>query len=209
MTGARRVPALRESQMSLEEDALLLAKVELFANVAPRRLKLLALASSRVLFASGQDLCVEGDEGYEAFILVSGEADVKIKTPSGVATVARLKRNDIVGEMAILRDMPRTATVTAISDVSTLRIGKQDFLNLLKEFPEVTVEVMRSLAERLARTTSELANLRSAARRDGCRYRLPSTSGYGARAEPSQWWAPTRWNSAATPPALRFVRAAA
>ena len=86
--------------MSLEEDASLLAKVELFANVAPRRLKLLALASSRVLFEPGQDLCVEGDEGYEAFILISGEADVKIKTPSGVATVARLKRNDIVGEMA-------------------------------------------------------------------------------------------------------------
>ncbi len=148
--------------MSLEEDALLLAKVELFANVAPRRLKLLALASSRVLFAAGQDLCVEGDEGYEAFILVAGEADVKINTPKGVATVARLKRNDIVGEMAILREMPRNATVTAVSEVTTLRIGKQDFLNLMKEFPEVTVEVMRSLAERLAGTTHELANLRSA-----------------------------------------------
>ena len=150
--------------MSLEEDASLLAKVELFANVSPKRLKLLALASSRVLFAAGQNLCEEGDEGYEAFILVSGEADVKIRTPTGVATVARLKRNDIVGEMAILRDMPRTATVTAVSEVYTLRIGKQDFLNLLKEFPEVTVEVMRSLADRLARTTSELANLRSAAK---------------------------------------------
>ena len=74
--------------------------------------------------------CVEGDEGNEAFILISGDAEVKITTPSGVATVARLKRNDIVGEMAILRDMPRTATVTAASDVTTLRIGKQDFLNL-------------------------------------------------------------------------------
>jgi CRP-like cAMP-binding protein len=153
--------------MSLEEDATLLAKVELFANVAPRRLKLLALASSRVLFAAGQNLCVEGDEGYEAFIVISGEADVKIKTPSGVATVARLKRNDIVGEMAILREMPRNATVTAASDVTTLRIGKQDFLNLMKEFPEVTVAVMRSLAERLARTTSELANARAAAKGAG------------------------------------------
>lgn len=148
--------------MSLQEDALLLAKVDLFANVAPRRLKLLALASSRMTFETGQDLCVEGEEGNEAFILVTGEADVKIKTPTGVATVARLARNDIVGEMAILRDMPRTATVTAASTVSTLRIGKQDFLNLMKEFPEVTVEVMRSLADRLARTTSELASLRSA-----------------------------------------------
>jgi CRP/FNR family cyclic AMP-dependent transcriptional regulator len=148
--------------MSLEEDATLLAKVELFANVAPRRLKLLALASSRVLFAPGQDLCVEGDEGNEAFILISGEADVKVTTPAGVATVARLKRHDIVGEMAILRDMPRTATVTAASDVTTLRIGKQDFLNLMREFPEVAVAVMRALADRLARTTSELANVQAA-----------------------------------------------
>jgi CRP-like cAMP-binding protein len=148
--------------MSLEEDATLLAKVELFQNVAPRRLKLLALASSRVLFSTGQNLCVEGEEGNEAFILIAGEADVKIKTPSGVATVARLQRNDIVGEMAILREMPRNATVTAVSDLTTLRIGKQDFLNLMKEFPEVTVEVMRSLAERLAKTTSDLANLRAA-----------------------------------------------
>jgi len=148
--------------MSLEEDAALLSKVDLFANVAPRRLKLLALASSRVLFAAGQDLCVEGDEGNEAFILISGDAEVKVTTPSGVATVARLKRNDIVGEMAILRDMPRTATVTAASDVKTLRIGKQDFLNLMREFPEVAVAVMRSLADRLARTTSELAKLQAA-----------------------------------------------
>lgn len=147
--------------MSLDEDASLLAKVELFANVAPRRLKLLALASSRVMFAQGANLCVEGDEGDEAFILISGEADVKIKTPAGSANVARLKRNDIVGEMAILRDMPRNATVTAATDVTTLRIGKQDFLNLMREFPEVTVAVMRSLAERLARTTAELANARS------------------------------------------------
>jgi CRP/FNR family cyclic AMP-dependent transcriptional regulator len=79
-----------------------------------------------------------------------------------VATVARLKRHDIVCEMAILRDMPRTATVTAASDVTTLRIGKQDFLNLMREFPEVAVAVMRALADRLARTTSELANVQAA-----------------------------------------------
>ncbi len=148
--------------MSLEEDALALAKVELFANVAPKRLKLLALASSRVLFESGQALCVQGDEGDEAFILISGQADVTIEGASGATTVAQLKANDVVGELAILRDMPRNATVTAVTDVATLRIGKQDFLNLLKEFPEVSVEVMRTLAERLVRTTTELANARAA-----------------------------------------------
>ena len=148
--------------MSLDEDALALAKVELFTNVAPKRLKLLALASSRVLFEGGQALCVQGEEGDEAFILISGEADVSIESANGVAVVARLKANDVVGELAILRDMPRNASVTAVTDVATLRIGKQDFLNLLKEFPEVSVEVMRTLAERLVRTTTELANARAA-----------------------------------------------
>ena len=148
--------------MSLEDDASALAKVELFANVATKRLKLLALASSRVLFEAGQALCVQGEEGDEAFILMSGEADVTIEGAKGVAVVARLKPNDVVGELAILRDMPRNATVTAVTDVATLRIGKQDFLNLLKEFPEVSIEVMRSLAERLVRTTTELANARAA-----------------------------------------------
>ena len=148
--------------MSLEEDALALAKVELFANVAPKRLKLLALASSRVLFEDGQALCIQGEEGDEAFIVMSGEADVTIDGAGGTTTVARLKPNDVVGELAILRDMPRNATVTAVTDVATLRIGKQDFLNLLKEFPEVSIEVMRSLAERLVLTTTELANARAA-----------------------------------------------
>ncbi|MDH3704405.1 MAG: cyclic nucleotide-binding domain-containing protein, partial [Alphaproteobacteria bacterium] len=111
-----------------------------------------------------QALCVQGQEGDEAFILISGEADVSIKSANGVAVVARLKPNDVVGELAILRDMPRNATVTAVTDVATLRIGKQDFLNLLKEFPEVSIEVMRALAERLVRTTTELANSRAAAK---------------------------------------------
>ena len=148
--------------MSLDEDALALARVELFANVAPKRLKLLALASSRVLFESGEALCIQGEEGNEAFILISGEADVTIESAKGIATVARLKANDVVGELAILRDMPRNATVTAVTDVATLRIGKQDFLNLLKEFPEVSIEVLRSLAERLVKTTTELADARAA-----------------------------------------------
>ena len=94
--------------MSLEEDALALARVELFANVAPKRLKLLALASSRVLFEAGQALCVQGEEGDEAFILISGEADVTIDGAGGATIVAQLKANDVVGELAILRDNGRT-----------------------------------------------------------------------------------------------------
>jgi len=60
--------------------------------------------------------------------------------------------------------MPRNATVAAVTDAVALRIGRQDFLNLLREFPEVSIEVMPVLAERSVRTTAELAIARAAAK---------------------------------------------
>ena len=147
--------------MSIETYAQAMRQVPLFANVEPRRLKLLALASSYVLYKSGQKLCIQGEEGDAAFILISGEADVTIASGRRVTKVASLRANDVVGELSILRDMPRNATVTAVTDVTTLQIAKQDFLSLLAEFPDVSIEVARSLAERLVRTTAELANIRA------------------------------------------------
>jgi CRP-like cAMP-binding protein len=148
--------------MSIETYAQAMQQVPLFANVATKHLKLLALASACVVYKSGQKLCVQGEEGDAAFILISGEADVTIDSGHGATKVASLKANDVVGELSILRDMPRSATVTAVTDVTTLQIGKQDFLNLLNEFPDVSIEVSRSLAERLVATTSELAEARAA-----------------------------------------------
>lgn len=147
--------------MSIDTYARAMREVPMFANVAPKRLKLLALASSCVLYKAGEQLCIQGEEGDAAYILLSGEADVTIDSGKGSATVARLKANDFFGELSILRDMPRNATVTAVSDVTSLQIAKQDFLNLLHEFPDVSIEVARTLAERLARTTTELVEARA------------------------------------------------
>ena len=68
-----------------------------------------ALASCRALFDTGQALCVQGQGGDEAFVLISGEADVTIEGAGGegaggATTVAQLKANYAVGELAILRD---------------------------------------------------------------------------------------------------------
>ena len=148
--------------MSIETYAQAMRQVPLFANVATKHLKLLALASSCVTYKSGQKLCIQGEEGDAAYILISGKADVTIDSGKGTTKVADLKANDVVGELSILRDMPRSATVTAVTDVTTLQIGKQDFLNLLNEFPDVSIEISRTLAERLVTTTNELAEARAA-----------------------------------------------
>ena len=68
--------------MSLNEEVELLRSVPLFANIEPSKLKLLAFTSERLTFPAGQDLCKQGDIGDAAYVIVSGDADVIIDTPS-------------------------------------------------------------------------------------------------------------------------------
>jgi CRP-like cAMP-binding protein len=79
--------------------------------------------------------------------------------------VATIESNSIIGEIAILCDVARTATVKASAPLETLRIKKDQFIRLLAEFPEVAVEIMRVLADRLSRTTAELTEARRELRR--------------------------------------------
>ena len=142
--------------MSLSEEVELLRNIPLFSNIEPSKLKLLAFTSERLTYAEGQDLVVQGEAGDSAYIIVAGSADVIVDTPDGPLTVARVGKNDIIGEIAILCDVPRTATVRATSELTTLRISKELFFQLVTEFPQMAVEIMRELAARLERTTTQL-----------------------------------------------------
>ncbi|WP_290809619.1 Crp/Fnr family transcriptional regulator, partial [Ferrovibrio sp.] len=73
--------------------------------------------------------------------------------------VAHLRQNDFVGEIAILCDVPRTATVTATQETTVLRIEKDLFFRLIADFPQIAIEIMRVLAQRLDRTTADLREL--------------------------------------------------
>ena len=147
--------------MSLDSDAAALRQVPLFRNVDDQKLRLLAFMSERVVFDSGESIVVEGDFGDAAFIILSGTADVVIASAGGEQPVAQVGENDFVGEIAILIDVPRTATVRATSEVVALAVSKEHFFKLLNTFPDMAVEVMRALAHRLERTTREFGKLRA------------------------------------------------
>jgi CRP-like cAMP-binding protein len=129
----------------------------LFRGIDATKLRLLAFISDRTHFAPGEELCRQGEDGDSAFIILEGEADIRVSTPNGEKTVAHLGQHSIVGEIAILCDVPRTATVVAATEMDVLTVSKDDFLRLLKEFPDMSLEVMRTLAQRLERTTQDLA----------------------------------------------------
>ena len=142
--------------MSLQEEVDLLRTIPLFSRIEPSRLKLLAFTAQRLTFAPGDLLCRQGDEGDAAYIIITGDADVLVESESGAVKVATLGPNDLLGENAILCDVPRTATVKAVTTVETLMISKELFFQLVNQFPSISIEIMRELARRVEKTTTML-----------------------------------------------------
>ena len=139
--------------MTLQEDVELLRSIPMFAKIEPNKLKLLAFTAQRLTFNAGDSLFHQGDEGDSAYIIVDGAADVLVDSPNGPITVATVGKNDLVGEIAILCDVPRTATITANTTLTTIRISKELFFKLVSQFPQIAIEIMRVLARRLDRST--------------------------------------------------------
>jgi len=142
--------------MSSTKDVEALSTIPLFAKLNPANLKLLALTSGRLECLSGDELFHQDDYGDAVFVILEGEADILVDTPSKAIKIATLGKNDIVGEIAILCDVPRTATVVAHGNIETLRISKDGFFDLVAQFPQVGLEVMRALASKLRHTTQAL-----------------------------------------------------
>ena len=88
----------------------------------------------------------QGERGREFFVLLEGDADV-IKDGR---TINRLGSGDFFGEIALVSDTPRTATVTATSPVRTLVITDRSFRRLMEDQPEIQGKVLAALAARLA-----------------------------------------------------------
>ena len=142
--------------MSLKEEVELLRRIPMFARVEPAKLKLLAFASERLTFAPSQELFHQGDMADAAYIIVDGDAEVILETAKGPIRVAQMTKNDLIGEIGILCDVPRTATVKASSNLTTLRISKDLFFSMVTDFPAMGVEIMPELAHRLDHTTTQL-----------------------------------------------------
>lgn len=157
--------SVEEKIVSVDDDLDLSGKVDLLMNMPlfsildPASLEILASSSKVLSFDTGQILFSQGDIGDEAHIIISGEAEVVTEGPEGDITVATIGQHQFIGEIAILIDVPRTATVTAMTDLTTLVVSKALFYSIITEFPSVGIEVMRELAHRLFQTTVQVRRL--------------------------------------------------
>jgi CRP-like cAMP-binding protein len=127
----------------------LLRRAPLFANCSKRELEAIGGIADEIDLREGKELTREGKPGREFFVLVDGTADV-IKKGRKVNT---LEAMDFFGEIALIHESPRTATVKATSPVRALVITERNFKRLLKEQPDIQRKVLEALAERMAPST--------------------------------------------------------
>lgn len=132
--------------MSPKNDHIdLLGRIPLFSGCSKRELRDIASLTTEVDFTKGTVLTRQGDPGDECFVIVQGTVDVAI---DGM-TLAELEPGQIVGEMSLLDQGPRTATVTAKGDVKVLVLTPLEFATLLDDAPGVAKKLLKSLAQRL------------------------------------------------------------
>jgi len=126
----------------------LMRRVPLFAGCSKRELAAIASLADELRFESGRTLIREGERGREFIIVVEGEVEVR----KNGRKLPRRGDYSFFGELALLTDAPRSATVRTSTPVRALVISDHDFQRLLTSSVQIQSKVLRSLAERLAPT---------------------------------------------------------
>jgi HEAT repeat protein len=137
--------------MSDVERVLFLRKVPLFAELAPQDLRTVAAVADERAFVDGETIAGQGEPGDELHIVVDGEVRVLLVEPGTGADreLARRRQGDVVGEMALITQEPRMASLVASGEVRTLRLGRTEFEGVLRERPDTAIAVIRVLSLRL------------------------------------------------------------
>ena len=142
--------------MDVFKEAEMLRKVPIFGGLDPAKLKLLAFTSRALRFAPGEVLMRVNEPADRAYVIIEGEAEVLGETSAGEFVLGKLGQHESIGEMGVILNVPRNATVRAKSAVRALRISSDVFLRLLTDNPDFALHVMRDICRRLAAANTRL-----------------------------------------------------
>jgi len=143
---------------SLESKVETLRAIPGFAELPSARLKPVAQAAEVARFGAGEVIVRQGDPGDAVYALAEGKAEVWLMdAPQGPVLLRTMGPGQLFGETAVLYQGPRSATIRAKTDVTTLKLAGPTFLGLLRSSPELAVQVAVILAQRLASDRRALA----------------------------------------------------
>jgi CRP/FNR family transcriptional regulator, cyclic AMP receptor protein len=142
------------------EKILFLKSATVFAHVSGEDLAALARVAEIEMFAPGQTVFHEGDLGDALYVIVRGTIGIE----SGGERLATLGPGEAFGEMAVLDEVPRSGSAVVDSEAEVLRIGSEEFYEILHEQVEIAEGVIRMLTRRLREADAVIQKLHPSAR---------------------------------------------
>lgn len=150
-------------QWSVDEIAGLLAPLPIFARLDPATLTAVASRCGLGDFHAGDVLMRQGETSTFAVVLLRGEVDIFVDTPAGQINVATVGAPRLVGELGVLAELPRSATVIARGDLAILRIERDALMSVMAENPSIGVAMIGELGRLIHGMNRSLASLTYAA----------------------------------------------
>jgi CRP-like cAMP-binding protein len=131
----------------------------MFAKMETSKLKLLAFASEMVSFQDGDIVFNSGDSADYAYVIMEGAVDILSETERGREVILTLTQNQLIGELGLLNNTPRIATLIANGNLLAMKITAEMFFRVLRDNSEVALDVIRMLSTKLTNTHERLEAL--------------------------------------------------
>jgi CRP-like cAMP-binding protein len=138
--------------LSRQEKLAWLEKVPLLRQCDAKVLEQVADASGELAFAAGQAIVLQGQVGNGLYIVTSGE----VRIVAGEDELARLGPGEFFGELSVIDQQPRNATVYAVGATACLALASWDLIALLEQEPQLAMNLLHELADRLRRADAQL-----------------------------------------------------
>jgi len=134
----------------------ILARVDLFAGLEKKDLQLLAGACRERKYSAGSKLIKQGDTGVGLYVITGGTVHISKETNPDKAEIdlGNVGPGNVLGEMSLLDDLPRSANVTAVSDVTALLLPVWEFRTTLRSHPDIALRLLSTLSRRLRKAKS-------------------------------------------------------
>jgi len=142
--------------LDLAEETDLLRKIPMFAKMETSKLKLLAFSSEMVSFQNGDIVFNSGDNADYAYVIMEGAVDIITETEKGPIVTVTLSQNQLIGELGLLNNTPRIATLIANGNLLAMKITAEMFFRILRENSEVALDVIRMLSTKLTNTHEQV-----------------------------------------------------
>ena len=137
------------------------AAVPLFARLSPRQRARLAAKATTRSYPAGSIVVRQGDTSMSFYVVLDGHVRIDHEAEGDSVQVDEARRGGFFGELGLIGDQPRAATVTAVEDTECALLAKWDFQNELREDPEIAIALLPVLSQRLLELDAQLARASS------------------------------------------------